>query len=115
MHVQTAQLHSLLRHSTIRHDHREEICMKPANDMQPLLHTRAEAAELLKISTSSLDILIARGLLPTRKIGRRRHVPRSALLAFAKKNVPRIWPPKIDHRTTRKVAPEKNPKRSAAF
>ena len=56
-----------------------------------LLYTRKEAAKLLSISLSSVDLLIARNFLITRKIGHKRLISHASLVAFAQKNTPRLW------------------------
>jgi excisionase family DNA binding protein len=66
-----------------------------------LLYRRPEAAELLSISISTLDIAIARGLIASRKIGKSRLIPRDALLAFSQKDLPLLWPEKVAGKTTR--------------
>ena len=52
--------------------------------MDKLLLTRKEAAELLSLSARSIDYLIAQGRLPSRKIGKRRLIPRIAVEKMAK-------------------------------
>lgn len=55
--------------------------------MEPkLLYTRREAAELLSISLRLLDDLLATGELMSRRVGRRRLIPATALQAFARKD-----------------------------
>jgi len=56
-----------------------------------LLYTRKEAAKLLSVSLSSVDLLIARNFLITRKIGHKRLISHASLVAFAQKNTPRLW------------------------
>jgi excisionase family DNA binding protein len=51
---------------------------------EKLLFTRREAAETLSISVRKLDQLLALRALPSRRIGRRRLVSRSALEKFAR-------------------------------
>ncbi len=58
-----------------------------------LLLTRAQVAELLQLSTRSVDYLIQTGKLPSRKIGKARRVPREAVEKFASRDHPaRITP-----------------------
>ncbi len=59
--------------------------------VQKILYTRKEAAELLSISTSTLDVCIARGWLASRRIGHKRLIPHMALVAFSQKNLPAVW------------------------
>jgi excisionase family DNA binding protein len=61
--------------------------------MDRLLYSRKEAAERLSVSISTLDMLLARGKLPSRKIGRKRLIPHAALVAFSQKNLTQLWPP----------------------
>jgi len=78
--------------------------MKQKSATQRLLYSRAEAAQLLSISISTLDIAIFRGLITARKIGRKRLVPHAALVAFSQKNVPVVWPAKVAGKTVRGIA-----------
>lgn len=48
------------------------------------LYTIAEAAELLSLSRSTLYKLISSGALKSRKVRRRRMVPRSSIESFCK-------------------------------
>ena len=66
-------------------------------NMDKLLISRREAADLLNLSSRSVDYLIATGRLPSRKFGKRRLVPRAAVLKFAKKGCDRISPTAIPH------------------
>ena len=51
-----------------------------------ILVTRQEAAVLLSVSLRTLDTLLARSELVTRRVGRRRLIPRTELERFAKRN-----------------------------
>jgi excisionase family DNA binding protein len=51
-----------------------------------ILYSRQEAAELLSLSLRSVVMLIDRGELPVRRIGRRVLVPRASLEAFARRD-----------------------------
>jgi len=51
-----------------------------------LLVTRQQVARLLAVSVRTVDALLATKELPSRRIGRRRLVPRQALLEFVKKD-----------------------------
>ncbi len=59
----------------------------------PYLYGRRDAAEALGISIRSLDYLIASGQLPTRRIGRRRLVARSAIEQYARSDHPYLQRP----------------------
>jgi excisionase family DNA binding protein len=52
------------------------------NAQDRLVHTVSEAAELLGISRAFAYELVARGELPVIRLGRRRLVPKAALLAL---------------------------------
>jgi hypothetical protein len=65
---------------------------------EPILLSRRDGAQLLGISLRSLDYAIARGLIRTRKIGRRVMVPRTELLRFASKDHSHIAPGPEDAR-----------------
>jgi excisionase family DNA binding protein len=51
-----------------------------------LLLTRQESAAMLSISLRTLDTLLARKDLVTRRVGRRRLIPRSELERFARRD-----------------------------
>jgi excisionase family DNA binding protein len=59
-----------------------------------LVYTRAEAAERLAISISSLDMLIATGRLKAIRKGRRVTIHKSEIERMALKEIPQIWPPR---------------------
>lgn len=76
--------------------------------MQPsekLLFTRAEAAAMLSLSESTLDVAIARGMLRARRNGRRVLIEKRELEKFSRADHPRIWPASSDGKTTRKTDP----------
>ena len=52
--------------------------------MDPLLLSKQEAARLLGLSIRSLEHLISRNEIPTRRIGRRVLITRSAIDSFAR-------------------------------
>jgi excisionase family DNA binding protein len=56
--------------------------------MEKILFSKKEAATLLSISPRYVDKLIARQELETRRIGRRRLVPRVSLERLARRDVP---------------------------
>ncbi len=60
---------------------------------QPLLLTRVQVAQLLQISTRSVDYLISTGRLASLKLGKTRRVPREAVEKFVRRDHPaRITP-----------------------
>jgi excisionase family DNA binding protein len=59
-----------------------------------ILFSRAEAAEMLSISVSSLDVLIATGRLKASHKGRRVLIHVAEIERMAAREVPRIWPPR---------------------
>jgi len=61
------------------------------SDVERLLYSREEAAEQLSVSVATIDLLISRGLLLSRKMGKKRLIPRAALIAFAQKNQSALW------------------------
>ena len=70
-----------------------------------LLYSRKEAAELLSISMGTLEILIARGDVRTRRFGKKRLIPYEELLRVSKRDISKIWPEKGPQgRTRRKIA-----------
>ena len=60
--------------------------------MDKILVTRAEAARALGLSLRAIDYLLAGGKLATRKVGRRRLIPRSELERFARRDHESIVP-----------------------
>ncbi len=54
--------------------------------MEPLLLTRVEAAGLLRVSLRTLDLLVSTKELGSRKVGRRRLIPRVELERFARRD-----------------------------
>jgi len=58
----------------------------PTTEETKLLLTRVEAAAALSISVRTLDALLARGELPTRRLGRRRLIARAELERFIKRD-----------------------------
>ncbi len=63
-----------------------------ARNLDKLLLTRDEAASALNLSTRSVDYLIVQGRLPSKKLGKRRLVPREAVERLAKRGCGRITP-----------------------
>jgi excisionase family DNA binding protein len=63
--------------------------MEPA---PKILYHRTEAAEMLSISVSSLDVLIATGRLKATRKGRRVLIHRSEIERIAAQDISRIWP-----------------------
>ncbi len=60
--------------------------------MEKVLITLQEAAAALGLSLRGVDYLLAQGRLATRKIGRRRLIPRTELERFARHDCDRISP-----------------------
>jgi excisionase family DNA binding protein len=72
--------------------HREMVTL-----MDKLLLTREEAAAVLNLHTRSIDYLVAQHRLPSRKLGKRRLIPREAVETLAQKGCGRISPaPKLN-------------------
>ena len=68
---------------------------------QSLLLTRAQVAQLLQISTRSVDYLISTGRLPSRKLGKARRVPREAVEKFVRRDHPAPIMPQLGARDGR--------------
>lgn len=64
-----------------------------------MLYTRREAAELLSLSVSTVQMLVSRGMLGSRKMGHKRLIPHASLVAFAQKNLTSLWLPKHNGKT----------------
>ena len=59
-----------------------------------VLFSRAEAAAAFALSVSSLDVMIARGMLKTTRKGRRVLIHKNEIDRVARQDIPRIWPAK---------------------
>ena len=68
-----------------------------------VLYTRGESAEFLMLSTSSLDVLIAKGEINTVKRGRKVFVHIDELERAARVSFDKIWPARTEGKTTRKL------------
>ena len=64
----------------MRHPARQE------GNMDKLLMSKKEAAQILGISVRTLENILKRKLLISRKLGRRRMIPASALAQFARRD-----------------------------
>jgi excisionase family DNA binding protein len=73
--------------------------------MDPLLYTIPEAASRLRLSVSTIYMLVGRGLLVSRKLGKKRLITHASLIALSQKNLAQLWPPKRGGKTVRR--PEK--------
>lgn len=58
---------------------------------EKLVYTRDEAAELLMISVSSVDMMIRRGMLKVARKGRLVLIPKAEVERAARTDMPRIW------------------------
>jgi hypothetical protein len=61
----------------------------------PILESRLSTAAALGISVRAVDYLVATRQLPTRRIGHRRLIPRSAIERFAKSDHPSLLKPPV--------------------
>lgn len=64
--------------------------------MDKILCSKREAAEILGVSLRTIENLIARKLLVSRQIGRRRMVPFAACVQLARRDTPIITGSKDD-------------------
>lgn len=71
---------------------------------EKLLYTRIEAARMLSISTSTVDVAIAGGMLRARRQGRRVLIEKREIEKFSRTDHPRIWPEAADGKTIRREA-----------
>jgi hypothetical protein len=69
---------------------------------QKSLFSKKEAAGLLSISVSSLDVLIVRGDIKVRQFGTRMLVPGTEIDRLAKTDIVELWPKKERGKTVRK-------------
>jgi excisionase family DNA binding protein len=60
--------------------------------MEQLLYSKKQAAQMLSVCVRTLDYLIARGELKTRRMGKRVLVPRGELVRLAGRDVTEIFP-----------------------
>jgi excisionase family DNA binding protein len=58
--------------------------------MEKLLCSKREAAEILSVSVRTIENMMARKLLVSRRVGRRRLIPYTALTQVARRDVPII-------------------------
>lgn len=58
--------------------------------MERLLCSKREASEAIGCSVRTIENLIARKQLPSRRVGRRRMIPCAALAQFARRDTPVI-------------------------
>lgn len=65
------------------------------------LYSRNEAAEALGLSLATIDVLVGRGMLRTRRQGKRVLIPQEEIERFAKREHASIWPPKQNGVTVR--------------
>lgn len=63
-----------------------------------ILFSRAEAAGMLSISVSSLDVLIATGRLRAARKGRRVLIHLAEIERLAAREIPKIWPSRSERR-----------------
>lgn len=74
------------------------------------LFSRREAAAALAVSVSTLDVMIARGMLRAARFGRRVLIHRDEIercgRRIARGDMPGVWPEKIAGKTQRPSAPE---------
>jgi excisionase family DNA binding protein len=68
---------------------------------EKFLYSRREAAQMLSICLSSLEQLIARGELKTRRMGKRIFIPRGELVRLAGRDVLEMWPERQGGKTVR--------------
>ena len=66
-----------------------------------ILFSRKEASELLSLSVSSLQVMIARGMLKITRKGRRVLIHRAEIERLSRQDIPRIWPAKFEGKTSR--------------
>jgi ribosomal protein L36 len=76
-------------------------------------YRRPEAAAELLMSQSSLDILIQTRQCKVVRRGRRIFIPASEVQRLKARSLPRIWPPKVNGKSTRHV-PAKPPRRASS-
>lgn len=71
------------------------------NSPERLLYSRKDACQMLSLSMSSVDQLILTGRLRVRRKGKRVLILRSELERLARTDLSRIWPSKLNGKTTR--------------
>jgi excisionase family DNA binding protein len=58
--------------------------------MEKLLYSKKEASEILGVSTRTIENMLARKLLASRRLGRRRLISHAALVQAARRDTPVI-------------------------
>jgi len=58
--------------------------------MEKLLYSKKEASEILGVSTRTIENMVARKLLASRRVGRRRLIPYAALVQITRRDTPFI-------------------------
>ena len=62
---------------------KQKLSADSADRQEPLLVSLVEAAKLLSVSKPTIERMIADGAIPTRRLRRRRVIPRKFLLEMA--------------------------------
>jgi excisionase family DNA binding protein len=75
------------------------------NNPDRALYSRREAAHYVGVSLSTIDVIVSRGLLRVRRIGRRVLIPQAELDRFVRADHICIWPPKLNGKTSRTELP----------
>lgn len=58
----------------------------------PLVYTIPEAAEMLKVSERTMQMVVSRGEIPTVRLGRCVRIPHHELVAFIEERAARNYP-----------------------
>jgi excisionase family DNA binding protein len=66
-----------------------------------VLYSRKEAATYIGVSLSTLDVILSRGLVRARRIGRRVLIHQAELDRFVRADHTEIWPKKRNKKTYR--------------
>jgi len=66
-----------------------------------LLYSRQQTAEQLSLSLSTVDMLIGRGILRVRRMGKRVLVPAEEIARCSRREMAALWPAKQNGKTVR--------------
>lgn len=80
--------------------------------MDKLLFSKREAAQILSVSIRTIENLLARKLLASRRVGRRRLIPYTALVQVARRDTPTITGIRgeIEHSHDKEFIPVREPR-----
>lgn len=70
------------------------------------MYSRREAAKYIGVSLSTIDVIVSRGMIRVRRLGRRVLIHQTELDRFVREDHAEIWPAKHNGKTTRIDSPQ---------